>query len=167
MRLREAVIDDARGIATVHVQTWQAAYRGIVPDDALDAMDIDERETNWRGGWSFEPGRAVWVAEEDDAIVGWSNAGPSRDTDEAATPGELYGIYVDASRWGTGVAQELMDVATAWLRDRFDSATLWTLEANVRARRFYQRNGWRIDGATKSDDRRGFVLHEVRYRITL
>jgi GNAT superfamily N-acetyltransferase len=167
MHVREAVIEDAYGIATVHVRTWQAAYRGIVPDGILDAMDIERRAERWRDDWLSTPGGGIWVAEEDGAIIGWANAGTSRDSDDAAAQGELYGIYVASTEWGTGAGQSLMDVATAWLGERFESAALWTLEANARARRFYEKNGWRFDGTTKEEDARGVVLREVRYRIDL
>jgi hypothetical protein len=49
----------------------------------------------------------------------------------------------------------------------FAEATLWVLDKNVRARRFYERGGWRPDGTSKDDAREGFTLHEVRYRIGL
>jgi hypothetical protein len=57
-----------------------------------------------------------------------------------------------------------MAEAVAWLGARYGDATLWVLDENVRARSFYERGGWRLDGATKDDDRGSFVLKEVRYR---
>ena len=60
-----------------------------------------------------------------------------------------------------------METALERLRARFDQATLWVLETNDRTRRFYQRFGWREDGATKTDAVRGVELREVRYRIDL
>lgn len=41
------------------------------------------------------------------------------------------------------------------------------LDANERARRFYERQGWRPDGAEKTEEHSGATLHEVRYRIEL
>jgi hypothetical protein len=35
-------------------------------------------------------------------------------------------------------------------------ATLWVLDSNARARRFYAKGGWAEDGAVKHDDSRGF-----------
>lgn len=46
-------------------------------------------------------------------------------------------------------------------------AVLWVLEANDRARTFYGRGGWSVDGATKIERRQEAELREVRYRITL
>ncbi len=62
----------------------------------------------------------------------------------------LDGLYVRPAFWGTGVAAELHDRAVAALRDAgVGTARLWVLEANDRARRFYERRGWRPDGSTR------------------
>ena len=52
-------------------------------------------------------------------------------------------------------------------RAGFNEAVLWVLETNERARRFYEKVGWKTDGQTKTDDRGPVVLNEVRYRVTL
>jgi hypothetical protein len=46
--IRSATPGDARAIATIHVEAWRAAYRGIVPDEYLDSLSIDGRESTWR-----------------------------------------------------------------------------------------------------------------------
>jgi GNAT superfamily N-acetyltransferase len=165
IELRDATIHDAEGIADMHVKTWQDAYRGVVPDDHLDGLDVVDRAKRWREGISAPEG-PIRVAEVDDRIVGWACYGTTRDSDaDDRTTGELYGIYVRSECWGSGVGPALMDEALAWLAERYAVATLWTLEANARARAFYERTGWRFDGTTKDDDRQAFVLREVRYRI--
>src|SRR5437879_1904890 len=123
--IREASLEDAEAIARVHVATWQAAYRGIVPDEYLDSLDVTDRTARWRQGLAA-PGGPTWVAEIEGRVVGWANAGPSRDEDDQAAPGELYGIYVEAASWGHGPGRHLMEEATAWLRPRYPEATLWT-----------------------------------------
>jgi ribosomal protein S18 acetylase RimI-like enzyme len=49
----------------------------------------------------------------------------------------------------------------------YEQATLWVLDTNARARRFYEAAGFRADGAEKPDDRGTFTLREVRYRRPL
>ena len=77
--IRSATPADARPIAEVHVRTWQEAYRGIVPDAVLDALDVDERERSWNK-WIGTPPEGVetFVADEDGAVVGFVNIGPDR-----------------------------------------------------------------------------------------
>jgi RimJ/RimL family protein N-acetyltransferase len=49
----------------------------------------------------------------------------------------------------------------------FATASLWVLEDNPRARRFYEREGWRHDGAKREEEFLGVPISEVRYRIEL
>lgn len=68
----------------------------------------------------------------------------------AVAPPWLEALYVRPSAWGSGVADELH----AWAVDRLraagtTTARLWVLEENVRARRFYERHGWRADGTSR------------------
>jgi hypothetical protein len=51
-------------------------------------------------------------------------------------------------------------------RTRFDRVTLWVLEANRRARSFYESFGFTPDGDMKDDDQ-WFAVREVRYRLEL
>jgi RimJ/RimL family protein N-acetyltransferase len=160
--VRAARAEDARAIAEVHVRTWQAAYRHLFPAEFLDQLSVDEREARWRG-W-LEDGTGIWVAVEDDAVVGFAAAGPSR-TEEIAA--ELYAIYVLLEHWRSGAAHELMSAVTTWFRDKgYTSAMLWVLADNPRARRFYEREGWQFDG-TRTDVVRGVDVEEALYRIIL
>jgi ribosomal protein S18 acetylase RimI-like enzyme len=82
--------------------------------------------------------------------------------------GELTSIYVSPQHWGTGVGRELLSAATEQLRQAgFTEATLWVLEGNTRARRFYASAGWRPDGARKDAVIAGVPVVEVRYRRRL
>ena len=49
----------------------------------------------------------------------------------------------------------------------YRQATLWVLESNERARRFYEAAGWWPDGKVKTDCSLGFPLAEIRYRHLL
>ena len=60
----------------------------------------------------------------------------------------LHGFYVRPDHWGTGVAAELHDAALAELSD-CPELKLWVLEENHRARRFYEKHGWRQNGETR------------------
>lgn len=162
--MRDATLDDARGIAVVHIDTWRDAYAGIVPDDYLAALDYNDREAVWRRVIPASDER-VRVVCEGNQVVGWATQGRTRDADARGAIGELYGIYVSSKYWGAGVGPALMEDALRWLSTHYRAATLWVLEQNARARSFYERAGWTFDGTTKADDRGTFVLNEVRYRI--
>jgi GNAT superfamily N-acetyltransferase len=163
--IRAATSADAEQIADVHVRAWQWAYRGQVPDTFLASLSVPGRTDVWRR-WLDDPdGSCIWVAEIEGRIVGFVSAGRCRDEDAEPGTGEVYAIYIEADRLDTGLGRRLIQTATRWLRtSSFSCATLWVLDSNDRARRFYEKAGWVRDGATKVDDREGFSLHEIRYR---
>lgn len=165
--VRPATAADAEAIARVHVLTWQSSYRGLVPDDFLDALVVDRRTEMWRKVLGeADASKRVWVGLGGEEIVGFVAVGPSRDDDADEQTGELHAIYVLAEHQHRGVGQALMDAATSWLAERYTCATLWVLTDNDRSRRFYASSGWHFDGSTKRDDRGSFVLEEARHRKT-
>jgi proline iminopeptidase len=170
MEVRVATPDDGAKIASVQVRSWQVAYKGIVPDDYLAALDIGEREDRWRRILEElnQPSRIV-VAKDRGEIVGFSGFGPTRGEETSSEwVGEVFSIYVLPECWRKGAGAALLDVASGSLAAAgFTEATLWVIDSNIPARRFYEREGWWADGATRSDDERGFVLSEVRYRKAL
>jgi GNAT superfamily N-acetyltransferase len=163
MRIRTAKSGDALAIETIRVNGWRAAYRRVLPANELDAMTIDA--ARWRERLAKPPpGWSTFVAEDDRGVVGFVSLGPSRDQRGV---GELFAIYVDPALWGTGIGRSLLARAEEQLRGEYRQATLWVLEANPRARQFYELAGWAADGARKAEERWGVRAPEVRYRKSL
>jgi GNAT superfamily N-acetyltransferase len=158
--VRPASPADARAIAEVHVATWRGAYGHVFPAEVLDSLSVEDREQMWHQVIGNEA-MSVYVAESA-GVVGFVSVGPSRD---AKGEGELYAIYVHPGAWGSGAGKALMDSAREWLAQRFSSAILWVIEDNPRARRFYEREGWIVDG-WRTDVVRGIEVPEVRYRLS-
>ncbi len=150
--VRTARPEDARPVAEVHVASWRHAYRGLLAEEYLERLSVEDREAMWLGAFSDPDLRSgAFVAEVDGRIVGFASFGPSRDEDVPEGTGEVPAIYVDPSMLGTGVGRELFGAATLALRDAgFARATLWVLEANALARRFYEKAGWSWDGAVST-----------------
>lgn len=162
--VREATAADADAIGRVHAETWRAAYRGVLPESAFD---VEERQRWWRSVFARErhPASAVFVAEVEGTVVGFSGVGPSREEEGV---GELYTIYVEPEHWGTGAGRALIARAEEWLAAAgFSEALLWVLEGNERAERFYRAADWRHDGGRKVEELQGAELTEVRYRKPL
>ena len=164
--IRKAVPDDAESIAHVKTRSWQAAYRGQLPDCLLDSLDQEllPRTEFWRTEISSprSPKHEIWVAETDARVEGFVALGPERQADPA---GEIYAIYVNPHRWNQGIGRMLFSRATDRLAAAgYPAAILWVLESNTRARRFYEIAGWTLDGKTKTESLPGGVqLQEVRY----
>ena len=163
--IREATPADAAAVARVHVATWRAAYAGIVPAPALDALSVAAGASRWEGLIADDTTR-TWVAVEDGEVVGLVAAGPARDAD---TPdaGEVYAAYVLPAAQRAGHGRALLDAAVDWLQtNRGFCVTLWVLTANVAGRAFYEACDWRPDGAARGIDVGGAVVDEVRYRLS-
>jgi ribosomal protein S18 acetylase RimI-like enzyme len=169
VQIRKAKVEDAFGIAFVHVRSWQVAYRGHMPDEFLDGLDVEKRMKMWREV-TQNPDKIVFVAEDENAdIVGFSALGPSRDADAKPVTAEVSAIYVHPEKWQKGIGRALLAASLDQVRKReFDQITLWVLEANLRARPFYESFGFMPDGTTKDDDHwQGFTVREVRYLLNL
>jgi ribosomal protein S18 acetylase RimI-like enzyme len=164
VRVREAVADDALAVAQVHVRSWQAGYRGLISQNYLDALCPEDRASRYTFDRMTLTGPFTLVAVDDDAICGLVTTGKSRDTD-LQEAGEIWAIYVDPARWGTGVGRSLMAAATNKLRcTGYGEASLWVLAGNTRARRFYELVGWQLDEADRTDVIGNTPVYEVRYR---
>ncbi|MGI4895266.1 MAG: GNAT family N-acetyltransferase [Janthinobacterium lividum] len=171
--MRLAAIEDADDLARVHVDTWRAAYVGLIPEPVIASMFLATSIERWRTMRPAPPCHcpvavavAVAVAVDDGGTtIGFVRCGPSRDEEVTGSTGEVHALYVHPEHWRTGAGRELLGSATEELRsDGFTDATLWVLTHNDRARRFYERCGWRTDGRSRHDQREGAVLDEVRYR---
>ena len=161
---RNAHSNDARGIAEVHVRSWQAAYRGQVPDSYLEGLSVEKRELMWTEILKDQT-RGVLVAEHESRIVGFSSFGPVRDGEEnRLLTGEIYSIYVLEEFWNLGIGRTLMeDSLTALERDGLGSVKVWVLETNQIAIPFYEKFGFKTDGLRKTEKLEDFVLREIRY----
>ncbi len=148
MRVRWAVPEDARAIAEVHVSSWRAAYRGLIPDETLARITVSEREPKWRE-WLSDPTRpSTLVAGHADRIEGFcSVAMPARSLEEDSDLAEIPAFYVAPGAWRRGVGSALMTRALAEMAAAgFAQALVWVLEGNDRAIAFYEATGWRLDG---------------------
>jgi ribosomal protein S18 acetylase RimI-like enzyme len=172
VELRDATPADACAIATVLVQSWRAAYRGLLPDDVLADLSVSDRERFWSDTLTARPVHTrIVVAAIGDAIVGFAATGPPLVPDDRADPtlGDLYALYLDPDVWRRGIGTQLHAAALDRLRScGFTHAGLWVLDTNERALRFYNRHGWTDTGRTQVDRGPGGTeLHERRLQRDL
>ncbi len=76
--IRQATVDDSGAIARIQVDTWRTTYRGIVPQDYLDAMEIVPRAQFWREHLATAASR-VYVAEREGKVCGFASGLPLRE----------------------------------------------------------------------------------------
>lgn len=128
------------GKGYVHHQSWQETYPGLVDAGYLAGVTLDkclQIARKWREN--------ILVAKDGDRVIGFVGYGVYRD-DTMPGYGEIYSLYVLADYHGRKVGYALMNAALAQLR-AYPKVALWVLKGNERAIRFYERYGFRADGA--------------------
>jgi ribosomal protein S18 acetylase RimI-like enzyme len=170
-KIRRATEHDVDAIVGLHARSWQVAYRGLVPDEMIDRVVSERavRAERIRAVVTDADGpRRAWVIVDRGVVVGFSIVGPSRDPDAADDTGEVHTIYLHPDALGKGIGRALFERVTRDLRDQgFARAMLWVLEANARARRFYEAAGWAFDGTIRDDVRPAGIVRNARYRRDL
>jgi GNAT superfamily N-acetyltransferase len=162
---RPATPADLPAIAEIRIRSWQAAYRGTVPQDYLDRLDPAAELQRRRG----RPLDGQFVAEHGGRPVGWLYVGPYRADEGEQLPGptcgEIGAIYLLPDLVGHGVGRALMAYGLGELgRLGLSPVLLWVLAANTHARRFYEKAGFHADGTSAEFAVGGATLPELRYR---
>jgi GNAT superfamily N-acetyltransferase len=148
VQVREAVEGDGDAIGEAHAAAWLAAYTQIFESDFLDAA-AESRRSEWPsairgllnppehplGGRSQRAGRRV----------------RSRRTRGSPRHGEITGLYCHPDAWGTGISAALMTQTKVVVADHVREVFLWTLRDAARARRFYEKVGFRVTGTTRAE----------------
>lgn len=169
IRCRKARVADAPALSRVFTSAWQIGFSGLLPQEFLDQLDPSASRARWEV--DLNPARVgpphFLIAEEEEQVVAFSAFGPSRDEDTSSDVGEVFAIHVAPARWGQGVGAMLLSATVVELRSSgVTGASLWVMDRNSRARRFYERHGWRADGTERDSTRFGNIsIHEVRYRL--
>lgn len=168
---RKPHVGDAPALSRVITSAWQVGFEGMIPQDFLDRLDPSASCARWEVDLS--PARVgpphFLIAEKGGYVVAFSAFGPSRDEDASPDVGAVFAIHVAPERWGEGVGSTLLSSTVVKLRSLgFAAASLWVIDRNARARRFYERHGWQVDGAERDSTRFCETsIHEVRYRLAL
>ena len=148
MRIRPATIHDAAAIATIQVNSWRAAYRGLMPQPVLDSLSVEQRAGFWEKLLSDEH-RTV-VADSQAGPIGFCSVIPARDG--AARVAEIAAIYVLPGHWRQGAGRALCAAAfESAASDGFSAIILWVLANNTRALSFYTAQGFVRDGREREE----------------
>lgn len=169
-RVREMTLSDCDRVAEIRVRGWQHAYRGMIPQSYLDGLSVAQDAERHRTRLARADGRAVNLVAEDarGEVVGWSCHGPYREGEVLTDDAELYAVYVHPDHLGQGAGRALLaESLTHCAAAGHGRLLLWVLKENVRARRFYERAGFRADGTEEPFDVEGVAVPEVRYSRAL
>jgi GNAT superfamily N-acetyltransferase len=166
--VRDAIVDDVRTVAEIHVRSWQEAYAPILPAKYLASLSVDRCTSLWLKVLASAESH-LYVAEVDGAIQGFLSIRPNQNRQAERAAIEVTAFYVLRRFWGHGVGRELWLYAKgAILRLGSRSCDLWVFQKNDRAIRFYRKAGFVADeSSVKSLEVDGRLYPEARYVCAL
>ena len=158
--IRLATLYDAKCCADIHAKSWEFAYRDIVSKDIIDKHNI-----RWPMIWDkmlANNTNSHYVVIYDSIIIGFLTIAISRDDDLNKSFYEIIGLYLSPQYISRGFGKLTMDWIKQEVKSRgYDKISLWVLEENTHARKFYEKAGFKADGKNKPS---GLAdAREVRY----
>jgi L-amino acid N-acyltransferase YncA len=139
MEIRKASKEDASGIAKVHVRSWQETYQGLISQDYLDALKIEDRKPLWEKSLAenADSSPAFVAVSSEGEIVGFASFGKER-SGKFKADGELYAIYILKEYQREKVGLKLLKEGLAEvLKQSYGSMLVWVLSDNE-SRKFYE-----------------------------
>lgn len=141
-RLRRATAEDLDAVVDLFLDSW-AGYADTLPRPLVERWGRGEATEYWRARLADPDGDLVLAEGDAGKPLGFVRFGPGPEPGV----GELSSLYVRWDASGAGLGGILLRDAEREMRLRgWSSARLWVFAANLRARRFYERQGWRADG---------------------
>jgi len=160
---RKATPQDNLDISKISVESWKFAYKGIMSDATLDALDYEKRAT-YRSKFLEKTTLSTYVCFENGRPVGFVDYELCRDDDCNDQVGEIWAIYVLPKVIGSFIGKKLFHIAADDLASKgCIEITVWVLSENKLARAFYERQEFFVDGVEKKYQ----GLREIRYRKKL
>jgi GNAT superfamily N-acetyltransferase len=149
--VREATAADAPGMGRVQAAAWRASYAGVLPADALAALEPAELGEVWHDALVRPPSGShrVLVALSAGDLVGFAAIGPAEGSPPAV--GEILALVVDPDAQHAGHGSRLLNAAADRLRQvGFEEVVVWVLAGDDARRRFLGAAGFEPDGAKRT-----------------
>lgn len=147
LHIRPATPADIPVIAALHVEGWKGAYGGIVDQAYLDSLSVEKRIADWTS-WMAAGESEVFLAEQKGKAAGFVVTGRTKTPPPGSSPirpshsGEIYALYLHPDFWRQGIGTALIKHGARTLKEQKHGAIcLWVLDANGRARAFYEKMG--------------------------
>jgi GNAT superfamily N-acetyltransferase len=149
---------DAEAMGRVHAKVWHETYDGLISSATLENVSPRRMAELWTHYTTQGDEHRHAAALVNGEIVGFAATGPARD-DDAPAARELYFVYLLDSWHRKGIGRALFDAVV----DDDEPLYLWLAERYPGARTFYEKRGFRLDGARRDEPFLGETLTEVRY----
>jgi ribosomal protein S18 acetylase RimI-like enzyme len=163
--LQRAGIAEVEVLAAIMARCFRSNYTGLISEAAFEADLAIAALTERVRSYLQRKVSETWAIRDGEGFVSF---GASRDADATPQVGEVYALFVEPGQQGRGQGGELLLHAQGRLAALgYREATLWVLDGQLSARRFYEGAGWLQDGGRTSLSFGGRPLAAVRYRRDL
>jgi RimJ/RimL family protein N-acetyltransferase len=149
MTVRTAEFEDMKQLGRIMTLSFRSAFSGFVTQETMDACAREENCAALLEG-VFREGRVHFLIGGDCGMLAWQQK------EDAA---EIIAIHSLPESWGTGVGHAMLTKALEQIGDQ--PVFLWAFKENTRARRFYEKHGFRWDGTERVSEFDGAL--ELRY----
>ena len=147
--MASAKFEDMKQLGHIMAVSFRSAFSDFVSQQTMDACAQEERCAAMLEG-IYREGKMHFLIGQDSGMVVWQNV------QDAA---EIVAIHSLPESWGTGLGHAMLEEALHQIGDR--PVFLWAFKENKRARRFYEKHGFRWDGTERVSAFDGAL--EVRY----
>ena len=168
VRFRRATIADAESLARGVLEGVED-YPSFAPP-GWTAPSLETEVEHLRESLADEE---VWcvVADSGGGLIGQITVLPAACAPhpvDNASLAHISNLFVRRDHWGTGLARDLHRAALDAAGERgFSELRLFVAVGQARARRFYEREGWRVAGDPFDDPVPGLTMIEYRYTLTV
>ena len=147
--VRAASFSDMSLASRIMVTSFRTAFGAFVSPETMDVCTNPENCLAMLEG-IYAEGKMQFLMAGDVGFLCW------QETDEGS---EIVALHTLPESWGTGTGHALL--AETLNRIGRQDVFLWAFEENTRARKFYEKHGFRWDGSRRVSEFDGAI--EVRY----
>lgn len=161
--IRDVEADDLMQVAEICINGWKMAYRGIIDDEYLDSLDVNQKYERFKS--NYKDGHFI-VAINDEKVLGFCRYSDEyRDSDEFDC--ELCALYINLEDRGCGIGSALVNYVMNYFRSiGKETMIIWCLEENYKAREFYEKMGGKLY-KQKEIEKGGKKYEEVGFKYEL
>lgn len=147
--VRTATLEDMALAAEIMVTSFRTAFTEFVSPETMDTCTNPD---NCRAMLEhiYQEGKMRFLMGGDRGFLCW------QETEGGA---EIVALHSLPESWGCGLGHAMLTEALKQIGDR--PVFLWAFKENTRARRFYEKHGFRWDGSERVSEFDGAL--EVRY----
>lgn len=151
--IRYASLNDSEILGKIHSKSSMAGFKGIIPDDILyDVFSIERRTKRFISELSIGSPKTA-ICFDNSKAAGFISFGNCRYGNNDNSWAEIWRVYILQEFWGSNIAKELVDWGiNEIVKENYKNIELWVLEENIRARKFYEKIGFKSDNSFQETD---------------